>query len=585
MGPAGLSAQLRMEWRFTIIRFLAAFCLAIALPLLELPPLRLLVALVVLLLASIYCIVVYFLIRQRSPWLRDGYLTTIGDAVFAAAVVLSGGGFTSDLYFIVFSGTVAAALRFGYGPSMLVVAWYVAFHAVEVFVLSPTTQASEGSFFLRSGFLAITALLANYLQEQARIAEAAIARQLDRASALNESTRALSASLKLETVVDTIAAEACRLTNAEICGIRLRPDQDGRLISTFAAGATHLDRDRQIVVELLTQRLEAMGSEPRQGQLADGRWFLAGTLYGWGGESGGLVMLRPADAYPLDISERSMIASFLDRASLAIEKALLYQTLDERSRDLQRAYADLASAHQELLGVDEMKTNFLANVSHELRTPLTSIRSFSEILLTFDVDTDTQREFMGIINAESERLTRLVNDVLDITKIESGYVEWHMVSLDLYPLMQASGRSLASLAGGTKITFSVLEPAEPILIWADSDRVLQVLANLLGNAVKFTSQGEIVLWAETIGDMAAIHVRDTGIGIAAEDQDRIFQKFHQLGNALTDKPTGTGLGLCICRDIVEHHGGEITVESTLGVGSTFSFTLPLARVPAADVAE
>jgi signal transduction histidine kinase len=583
-GPTGLSAQLRMEWRFTILRFLAAICLAVALPLLELPASRLLVALGVLLLAIVYCTVVYALIRRRSSWLRDGYFTTIGDAVFAVAVVLSGGGFTSDLYFIVYSGTVAAALRFGYGPSMLVVGWYVAFHAVEVFVLG--SGANEGSFFLRSGFLAITALLANYLQDQARVAEAAIARQLERASALNESTRALSASLKLDTVVDTIAAEACRLAGGEVCAIRPGPGLNGRSAFVFEArpqaGTTHYELDRQLDAELL-RRQELVGSEPSQGQLGDGRWYLAGLLYGRGDEPGGLIVLRPPDAPPFDVSERSVMASFLDRASLAIEKASLYQALDERSRDLQRAYADLASAHQELLGVDEMKTNFIANVSHELRTPLTSIRSFSEILLTVDVDPATQHEFIGIVNAESERLTRLINDVLDITKIESGYIEWHMASLDLYTLMQASGRTISSLAKEKHITFSVLEPEEPIYVWADRDRVQQVLANLLGNAVKFTSQGEIVVWAEIAGDMAAVHVRDTGIGIAPADHDRIFQKFYQLGNSLTEKPTGTGLGLCICRDIVEHHGGQISLESELGAGSIFSFTLPLARVPAAPL--
>jgi signal transduction histidine kinase len=211
---------------------------------------------------------------------------------------------------------------------------------------------------------------------------------------------------------------------------------------------------------------------------------------------------------------------------------------------------------------------------------LTSIRSFSEILLTLDVDPNTQREFMGIINGESERLTRLINDVLDITKIESGYVEWHMQSLDLFGLMRASGRTITSLAEEKQLKLEVTEPDEPIFVWADSDRILQVLANLLGNAVKFTSEGEIVLWAEIAGDMAVVHVRDTGIGIAPADHDRIFQKFHQLGNSLTDKPTGTGLGLAICRDIIEHHGGQIFVTSARGQGSVFSLTLPLAHVPA-----
>lgn len=225
-----------------------------------------------------------------------------------------------------------------------------------------------------------------------------------------------------------------------------------------------------------------------------------------------------------------------------------------------------------------MKTNFIANVSHELRTPLTSIRSFSEILLSFGVDEVTEREFLGIINAESERLTRLINDVLDITKIEAGQVEWHIEPVPLAEILRAGARTFAPLVEEKGLRFRLVPPSGSVTVNADADRVQQVLANLIGNAIKFTETGEIVLSAELIDGYAHILVRDTGVGIDPANHERIFEKFHQVGDTLTEKPTGTGLGLCICRDIVTQHGGHIWVESERGRGSTFRFSLPTVKL-------
>jgi signal transduction histidine kinase len=297
-----------------------------------------------------------------------------------------------------------------------------------------------------------------------------------------------------------------------------------------------------------------------------------------GNVSGEVAVLRAAGAPRFDEADHALLVSFVERAALAVENATLYKTIGDRSRDLKRAYGDLAAAHQELLSIDEMKTNFIANVSHELRTPLTSIRSFSELLLSYSVDNETKQEFLEIISTESERLTRLINDVLDITKIEAGQVEWQMEPQELGRLLQTSARTFASILLEKGLDFIVTLPPEPIYVSADKDRILQVLANLLGNALKFTAEGEIELSATVVGKMAHFKVRDTGIGIAPADQARIFEKFHQLGDTLTDKPTGTGLGLCICRDIMTHHQGKIWVESELGKGTTFTCSLPLAEV-------
>jgi signal transduction histidine kinase len=228
-----------------------------------------------------------------------------------------------------------------------------------------------------------------------------------------------------------------------------------------------------------------------------------------------------------------------------------------------------------------MKTNFLANVSHELRTPLSSIRSFSELLLSYD-DASVQQEFLGIINQESERLTRLVNDVLDITKIEAGQLHWDMQELDVRALLFDSVRTYAPLVVEQKLTFKQSIEANLPPIYADRDRLQQVVANLLSNAMKFTPTGTIELGARCVGAEVHIAITDTGIGIAAEDHERIFEKFQQVGETLTGKPRGTGLGLAICRDIVAYHQGRLWVDSHFGGGSTFTVALPVcAAAPAA----
>jgi len=273
--------------------------------------------------------------------------------------------------------------------------------------------------------------------------------------------------------------------------------------------------------------------------------------------------------------DSDILDSFVERISLAVENASLYRTLADRSQDLQRAYSDLATAHQELLSVDEMKTNFLANVSHELRTPLTSIRSFSELLLAYEDDPDVQKEFLRIISTESERLTRLVNDVLDISRIEAGHMDWKMSSIDVSELLTDLGRTFAPLITLAKLTFDVQIAGDVAQVYGDRDRLHQVIANLLNNAMKFTrAGGRIALRGELADDELRISVSDTGIGVAESDQERIFEKFQQVGDTLTDKPRGTGLGLAICRDIVEHHQGRMWVDSQPGVGSTFSVALP-----------
>ena len=257
----------------------------------------------------------------------------------------------------------------------------------------------------------------------------------------------------------------------------------------------------------------------------------------------------------------------------------------QMQQELEQKVAELQSAYQKLQELDQMKDNFLSTVSHELRTPLTSIKSFTEILLSYqEEDRETQREFLGIIHQESDHLGDLVNNLLDLSKLETGQMQWEDSELEIPWVIRTVVTAAEPLAARKNLRVDIdLEPDLPP-VWDDRNRLVQVVTNLLSNAIKFTPEGgEIRLRAQVIKDSGArgdpdvimVSVIDSGIGIAPEDYEKVFDKFRQVGDTLTDKPKGTGLGLAICREIVAHYGGRIWVESQLGKGSTFFFTLPI----------
>lgn len=242
--------------------------------------------------------------------------------------------------------------------------------------------------------------------------------------------------------------------------------------------------------------------------------------------------------------------------------------------------------------VDQMKTDFISTVSHELRTPLTSVIGFAKIIKKrfesviypkFEQETDKKtaravlqvKENLDIIITEGDRLTTLINDVLDIAKMEAGKIDWKMSTISVGEIIERALIATSSLFAQKGLAqIKDLEEHLPAAI-GDRDRLIQVVINLISNSVKFTAEGSVTCRAKRINNEIRISVIDTGMGIAEEDQPKVFEKFKQVGDTLTDKPKGTGLGLSICKQIVEHHGGKIWVESELGKGSTFSFTLPV----------
>jgi len=227
-------------------------------------------------------------------------------------------------------------------------------------------------------------------------------------------------------------------------------------------------------------------------------------------------------------------------------------------------------------------------VTHELRTPLTSIRAFSEILHDNpDIPEDERQRFLGLVIKESERLTRLINQVLDLAKIESGLAQWRTAEVDLRELVSDAVGATSQIFRAQRVTVEARLPPRIAPVRADRDRVMQVMLNLLSNAVKFCEPGSGRVEVRLVQghDTVRVDVADNGVGISREHQQVIFEKFRQVGDTLTQKPAGTGLGLAICRQIVSRLGGRLWVESEPGRGSTFSFTLPAAEIAARETAQ
>ncbi|HRX61355.1 MAG TPA: sensor histidine kinase [Candidatus Competibacter sp.] len=268
------------------------------------------------------------------------------------------------------------------------------------------------------------------------------------------------------------------------------------------------------------------------------------------------------------------VMTILDESTQVIEYS---RRLEQKSQELEEASAELREANNRLRELDRLKDEFISTVTHELRTPLTSIRAFSEILLANpDMEVEQRGKFLAIIVKESERLTRLINQVLDMAKIDSGRIDWHIADLDLRELIEDAVNSTRQLFNDKAVALREELGDKPVIIAGDHDRLIQVIINLLSNAVKFCSDqgGEVTIQLYPLAHRWRITVIDNGPGIAADQHQLIFEKFHQVTDAHAGKPKGTGLGLPISQKIVEHHGGSIWVESEPGQGATFIVDLP-----------
>jgi signal transduction histidine kinase len=264
----------------------------------------------------------------------------------------------------------------------------------------------------------------------------------------------------------------------------------------------------------------------------------------------------------------NLLRTFATQSVLAIQNARLFREIEAKSRQLEAA--------------NRHKSEFLANVSHELRTPLNAIIGFSEVLLEklFGELNDKQNEYVDDILSSGRHLLSLINDILDLSKIEAGRMELEMTTFDLPTAIENALLLVRERATRHGIKLDRVVDNRLGDFTGDERKVKQILVNLLSNAVKFTPEGGKVRVNARLGDNAAIiSVVDTGIGIAPEDHEAIFEEFRQVGSNYTQKREGTGLGLTLTRKFVEMHGGKIWVESEVGKGSTFTFTLPMGPHP------
>jgi signal transduction histidine kinase len=241
----------------------------------------------------------------------------------------------------------------------------------------------------------------------------------------------------------------------------------------------------------------------------------------------------------------------------------LFDEIQEKSRQLAEA-----SQH---------KSQFLANMSHELRTPLNAILGYTELILdsVYGEMPEKARSVLDRVQRNGRHLLGLINEVLDLSKIEAGQLTLSLADYSLKNVIQSVFSSVEPLASEKQIKLKIDLASELSQGRGDERRLTQVLLNLVGNAIKFTDGGEVAIRASTSNGRFNVTVSDTGPGISETDQAKLFQEFQQADNSITRKKGGTGLGLAISKRIVEMHGGRIWVESTLGQGSTFAFTLPV----------
>ncbi len=352
-------------------------------------------------------------------------------------------------------------------------------------------------------------------------------------------------------------------------------------------------RGRAKVADLLALASRFLGSGPAQRVFAD---------YA---QRAGVARIEqiPADAQLVHFVEtqltgaigsasaRVMVASVVEEEQLALDDVMRIldeasqlraysHALEEKSRSLEKATAELRAANDQLKSLDRLKDDFMSSVTHELRTPLTSIRALAELMLDDSgMDAAQRQQFLAIVVAETERLTRLVNQVLDMAKIESGHAEWRNAEVDLRALLGQAVQTTSEMFRERGAVVALQMPPQLRMMQADPDRLMQVLLNLLSNAAKFVPREggrvDVRLFADDAG--ATVEVHDNGPGVPAEQQHLVFEKFRQGGDAL-DRPQGTGLGLPISRQIVEHFGGRMWLRSDPGQGACFGFTLPWTGV-------
>jgi signal transduction histidine kinase len=410
-----------------------------------------------------------------------------------------------------------------------------------------------------------------------------LSQSLEETGALSEVIRAVSSSLDLREILDTVARQAVALSGADGCGIfEYHPDH-GRFEAVVSQGISRrfldeipvginqgtLGRATQTGEPVQVADVEAVADYPfRDRFVAEGLRAVL-TVPMKGGDVGrGIVLFRRT---PGEFGERvvTLMRTLADQSTVAIANAHLFREIEEKGRLLEVA--------------DRHKSEFLASMSHELRTPLNAIIGFSEVLLQrmFGELNPKQDEYLQDVLSSGRHLLSLINDILDLSKVEAGRMELELARFDLPQALQDTLVLVRERAVRHGIDLHLDADARLGALVGDERKIKQVMLNLLSNAVKFTPEGgRIEVRAVPTDGGAEISVADTGIGIAPENQELIFEEFRQVGGDYAHKREGTGLGLTLARKLVELHGGRLWVKSQIGQGSTFTFSVPERPWPA-----
>jgi signal transduction histidine kinase len=408
-----------------------------------------------------------------------------------------------------------------------------------------------------------------------------LGRSVSELRALGEVTQAVNSTLDLETVLSTIVAKAVQLSGTEAGAIYGYDEQahEFRLRATYGMDQGLIDALTQRHIGLDDPNVAPVFAQREPVQVADLREEAASELNKIALRAGyrarmvaplmsgedivGMLAVRRRTPGEFAINTVDLIKTFAAQSALAIQNARLFHEIEDKSRQLEEA-----SQH---------KSQFLANMSHELRTPLNAILGYTE-LMADGAYGEPSEKMLGILKrleANGKHLLGLINDVLDLSKIEAGQLVLELSDYSVQDIAQTVRSTLEPLAADKKLGFRLELAPELPPGRGDGRRLTQVLINLVGNAIKFTDAGEVAIKAEANNGSFHVSVRDTGPGISAADQAKLFQEFQQADNAITKKKGGTGLGLAISKRIIEMHGGRIWVDSMVGQGSTFSFTLPI----------
>ena len=419
------------------------------------------------------------------------------------------------------------------------------------------------------------------LEQKVKVRTRELARSVEELKALGEVSQAVSSTLDLQEVLLSIVAHAVELSGTESGAIyefdetaeqfQLRAThrmskeltrairEAGVKLGETAVGRAGVSREAVQVPDIL----EEPNYPLREIIVRDGfRALLAVPLVREDKLIGGLVVRRRAPGQ-FQKETVDLLQTFATQSALAIQNARLFREIEEKGHELK-----IASKH---------KSEFLANMSHELRTPLNAILGYTELILDkiYGEVPEKIQEVLERLEKNGRHLLGLINNVLDLSKIEAGRLTLSLSEYSMNEVVQAAFTSVEALAAEKKLELKVMVPTDLTIGKGDEQRIAQVLLNLLGNAIKFTEEGEVRVEVTASNETFLVSVSDTGPGLSEADQNKIFEDFQQADSSSTRGKGGTGLGLSISKRIIEMHGGHIWVESTLGKGLTFWFKLPI----------